>query len=135
MAPENVGRCSTQGEDAIPDWVMGCVLHGEFPIKGQPKVSFFLAPWLPAEEDRHRYSAHVQMPVFKVGDLRFLFGGFWMLVFRFIYFGLASFGSVSFGWVLLLFDFGLVGRFGLAWFCSVWLVSLVSFDLVWFGLV
>lgn len=55
---------------------MNCVLHGEFPSKGQPKVAFFLAPWVPAEEDRQRYTAHVQMPVFKVDDWVFLLGVF-----------------------------------------------------------
>ncbi|CAN0414627.1 unnamed protein product [Laminaria digitata] len=48
---------------------MACVLHGDFTSKDQPKVAFYLAPWAPAEEDRKRYTAHVQMPVFKVGEL------------------------------------------------------------------
>lgn len=36
-----------EGQDAIPHWVMACVLHGEFHTKDQPKVAFFLAPWIP----------------------------------------------------------------------------------------
>lgn len=33
----------------IPHWVTACVLHGEFRAKEQPKVSFYLAPWIPPE--------------------------------------------------------------------------------------
>ncbi|CAN0480070.1 unnamed protein product, partial [Ectocarpus sp. 8 AP-2014] len=34
-----------EGQDAIPNWVMACVLHGEFHTKEQDKMAFFLAPW------------------------------------------------------------------------------------------
>ena len=38
-----------EGQDVIPHWAMTCVLHGEFRAKDQPKVAFFLAPWIPPE--------------------------------------------------------------------------------------
>eukprot|EP00903_Cladosiphon_okamuranus_P010963 g10354.t1 len=38
-----------EGQDVIPHWAMTCVLHGEFRAKEQPKVAFFLAPWIPPE--------------------------------------------------------------------------------------
>ncbi|CAN0425722.1 unnamed protein product, partial [Ectocarpus fasciculatus] len=38
-----------EGQDAIPNWVMACVLHGEFHTKEQEKMAFFLAPWIPPE--------------------------------------------------------------------------------------
>ncbi|CAM9883203.1 unnamed protein product [Ectocarpus sp. 6 AP-2014] len=38
-----------EGQDAIPNWVMACVLHGEFHTKEQDKMAFFLAPWIPPE--------------------------------------------------------------------------------------
>ena len=38
-----------EGQDVIPHWAMTCVLHGEFRTKEQPKVAFFLAPWIPPE--------------------------------------------------------------------------------------
>ncbi|CAM9124793.1 unnamed protein product [Scytosiphon promiscuus] len=40
-----------EGQDAIPHWVMACVLHGEFHTKEQPKVSFRLAPWMPPKRN------------------------------------------------------------------------------------
>ncbi|CAN0125956.1 unnamed protein product [Pylaiella littoralis] len=40
-----------EGQDVIPHWAMACVLHGEFRAKEQPKVSFFLAPWMPPERN------------------------------------------------------------------------------------
>lgn len=38
-----------EGQDVIPHWAMTCVLHGEFRAKEQPKLAFFLAPWIPPE--------------------------------------------------------------------------------------
>lgn len=31
----------------IPHWVFACVVNGDFRVKEQAKVAFFLAPWVP----------------------------------------------------------------------------------------